>query len=172
MCVSDVFNAVNSYQQGKYLDEVAKVNAGISNQAAKDAIARGSQEADQQRIYTGQVIGSQRTGFAGNGIDVNTGTAGQIQNDTAALGELDALTIINNAAREAYGYKVQAMDQRQQGRLARWQGNMAATGSILGGIEKAVTFGMSGGFGGGSSGVNMQGQSKPLYNNPAFVRNM
>ncbi len=64
------------------------------------------------------------------------------------------------------------MDQRQQGRLARWQGNMAATGSILGGVEKAVTFGMSGGFGGGSSGVNMQGQSKPLYNNPAFVRNM
>lgn len=145
MCVSDVFNAVNSYQQGRYLDKVANVNAGISNQAADDAIARGSQEADQQRIYTDQVIGAQRTGFAGNGIDVNTGTAGQIQNDTAALGELDALTIINNAAREAYGYRVQAMDQRQQGRLARWQGNMAATGSILGGMEKAASFGAGGG---------------------------
>ncbi len=172
MCVSSLFNAQASYNQGKYLDKVAKVNAGISDRAASDAIARGSLEADQQRDYTQQVIGGQRAGFAANGVDVNTGSAGIVQNDTAALGELDALTIINNAAREAYGYRVQAMDQRQQGKLARYQGNMAAAGSILGGIEQGAMMAYSAGmFGGGPPGPNLQGQAKPLYNNAAYVRN-
>lgn len=144
MCVSNVFNAYASYEQGKYLDKVSKVNAGISNAAADDALVRGSLAADEQRKQTQQVIGSQRAGYAAGNIDVNTGTAGQVQNDTAALGELDALTIMNNAAREAYGYRVQAIDQRQQGRLAKYQGKMQAIGSILGGAEKAATFGAGG----------------------------
>lgn len=172
MCVSNLFNAYASYEQGKYLDKVAKVNARMSDQAADDAIARGGIEADEHRKATQQVIGSTRTGFAAAGIDVNSGTAGLIQDDVAALGELDALTIINNAAREAYGYRVQAMDQRQQGKLAKYQGKMGAIGSILGGVEKAAAFAAGGGFGGGGAGVNMQGQSSALTSNPAFVRNM
>ncbi|WP_454911120.1 virion core protein, T7 gp14 family [Stutzerimonas chloritidismutans] len=145
MCVSNLFNAYASYEQGKYLDEVAKVNAGISKKAGEDAMQRGGVAADEQRKTTQQVIGAQRAGFAANGIDVNTGTAGQIQNDAAALGELDALTIMNNAAREAYGYRVQAMDQRQQGKLAKYQGKMEAIGSILGGAEKGAMFAAGGG---------------------------
>lgn len=144
MCVSNLFNAAASYEQGKYLDDVAKVNAGISSRAANDAIKRGEVEADEQRKTTQQVIGAQRTGFAAGNIDVNTGSAGQVQNDAAALGELDALTIINNAEREAYGYRVQAMDQRQQGKLAKWQGKTGAFGSILGGAEKGATFAAGG----------------------------
>lgn len=144
MCVSNLFNAYSSYEQGKYLDKVSKVNAGVSEQAAKDALARGTIEADDMRRQTDRTIGTQRTAFAANGIDVNTGSAGQIQNDTAALGELDALTILNNAAREAYGYKVQAIDQRQQGKLAKYQGKMEAFGSILGGAEKVYMLGKGG----------------------------
>ena len=148
MCVSDLFNAYTSYEQGKYLDKVAKANARMSDQAAADAVKRGDIEADEQRKVTQQIVGAQRTGFAASGIDVNSGTAGIIQNDVAALGELEALTIINNAAREAYGYRVQAMDQRQQGKLAKYQGKMGAIGSILGGAEKAAAFAAGGGGGG------------------------
>lgn len=151
MCVSDLFNAYSANETGKYQEKVAKVNAGISERAAADAISRGAVEADEQRKVTQQVIGAQRTGFAANGIDVNSGTAGLIQNDSAALGELDALTIANNAAREAYGYRVQAMDQRQQGKLARYSGKMEAIGSILGGAEKgAKAMGFGAGTGGGA----------------------
>lgn len=144
MCISNVLGAVSSYEQGKYLNKVAKVNAGISERAGRDAVKRGNIDADEQRQQTGQVLGAQRTAFAANGVDVNSGSAGQVQNDTAALGELDALTLVNNAAREAYGYQVQAMDQRQQGKLAKYQGKMDAIGSILGGAEKAASMGMFG----------------------------
>lgn len=144
MCISNVFGAVQSYEQGKYLNKVAKVNAGISERAGRDAVKRGNIDADEQRQQTGQVLGAQRAAFAANGVDVNSGSAGQVQNDTAALGELDALTLVNNAAREAYGYQVQAMDQRQQGKLAKYKGKMDAIGSILGGVEKGATMGMGG----------------------------
>lgn len=145
MCLSNVLGAVGSYEQGKYLDKVSKVNAGISMRASRDALKRGYIEADEQRQETRQVIGAQRAAFAANGIDVNDGSAAIVQDDTAALGELDALTLMNNAAREAYGYRVQAMDQRQQGKLAKYQGKMDAIGSILGGVEKAYSAGMFGG---------------------------
>lgn len=144
MCISNVVGAVQSYEQGKYLNKVAKVNAGISERAGRDAVKRGNIDADEQRQQTGQVLGAQRAAFAANGVDVNSGSAGQVQNDTAAIGELDALTLVNNAAREAYGYQVQAMDQRQQGKLAKYQGKMDAIGSILGGAEKAASMGMGG----------------------------
>ncbi|SFQ45827.1 hypothetical protein SAMN05216229_12311 [Geopseudomonas sagittaria] len=144
MCISNVVGAVQSYEQGKYLNKVAKVNAGISERAGRDAVKRGNIDADEQRQQTGQVLGAQRAAFAANGVDVNSGSAGQVQNDTAALGELDALTLVNNAAREAYGYQVQAIDQRQQGKLAKYQGKMDAIGSILGGAEKAASMGMFG----------------------------
>jgi type II secretory pathway component PulM len=152
MCASDLFNAYSSMEKGKYLDKVSKQNAAMSNQAADDALARGAVKADEQRITTQEVIGTQRAGFAANGIDVNSGSAGQVQNDSAALGELDALTIMNNAAREAYGYQVQAIDQRQQGKLAKYAGKMEAIGSILGGTEKAFKLGgpAAGSAGGGA----------------------
>lgn len=157
MCVSDLFNAYSSYSQGKYLDKVSKQNAAMSNQAADDALVRGNIDADQVRQQTRQVIGTQRAGFAANGIDVNTGSAGVLQDDAAQFGELDALTVLNNAAREAYGYRVQAMDQRQQGKLAKWQGKMDAIGSILGGATKAV--GLMAGGAGGAAAAGANGQA-------------
>ena len=138
MCVSDLFNAYASDQNGKYLNKIAKQNAAVSEQAADDAMRTGDINADAKRIETRGIIGTQRAGFAANGIDVNTGSAGLVQDDTAQFGELDALTIMNNAAREAYGYKTQAVDQRQQGKLAKYKGKMDAIGSILGGAEKGA----------------------------------
>lgn len=53
------------------------------------------------------------------------------------LGELDALTIQNNAAREAYGYRVQAQQDLSNADQTIKNGKTAATGSILGGLGKA-----------------------------------
>ena len=88
-----------------------RTNAMYANNAADDALTRGRYDAALQRIRTGQMIGTQRTAMAANGGLVDEGTNAVLQQDTAQLGELDALTIQNNAAREAYGLKVQAMQR-------------------------------------------------------------
>ena len=61
----------------------------------------------------------------------------QIQDDTAMLGALDALTIQNNAAREAYGYRVQAKQDILNASQTVQNGKTAAMGSILGGFGSA-----------------------------------
>lgn len=132
-----MMGAQNARQQGAFQAAMAEQNAAYKEAAAQDAEKRGAVEADRYRRQVGQLIGSQRTGFAANGIDVNSGTAAEIQDDTAAFGEFDALTIANNAAREAWGYRVGAQNDLMNGRMAQSNAKSAATGSILGGVGSA-----------------------------------
>lgn len=65
------------------------------------------------------------------GADLSTGGALDIFGDTAQFGALDALTTVNNAQREAYGYQVQAENYKSQASSARKQGNMGAFTTLL-----------------------------------------
>jgi hypothetical protein len=142
--VGGMMGAQNAKQQGAFQAAMGEQNAGYKEMAAQDAEKRGAVQADQYRRQVGQLIGSQRSGFAANGIDVNSGTAAEIQDDTAAFGEFDALTIANNAAREAWGYRVGAENDRLNARMAQSNAKGAAAGSILGGVGSA--FGSFGGM--------------------------
>ena len=110
-------SAYGQMQQGKaaagqanYQAAVDRNNKIIADRQAEDAIKRGQNEEEEQRRKVAQVKGSQRTAFAARGIDLGSDVVIDTLSDTAMLGELDALTIRNNAAREAYGYRVQGMN--------------------------------------------------------------
>lgn len=135
--VGGLMGAQSANQQGDFQSGMLTKNAAYKNQAATETEMAGDTAADWQRVRTGQAVGTQRAAQAANGIDVNTGSAAQLQDDTSMIGELDALTIQNNAAREAYGYRVQANQDLQNARQARTNARTAATGSILGGFGKA-----------------------------------
>ncbi|MDX9690533.1 MAG: hypothetical protein RBT70_08775 [Alphaproteobacteria bacterium] len=105
------------YQQGRaqqsqmnYQAAVDRNNKIISDRAAEDAIKRGQAEEEKHRRQVQQVKAQQRVGFAARGIDLGSDNVLDTLSDTAMFGELDALTIRNNAAREAYGYQVQGMN--------------------------------------------------------------
>jgi len=126
--------------------DLADYNAQVADLQAQDAIARGADEEHRFRTRVRGAIGAQRAGFAASNIDVGYGSAVDVQADAAYLGELDALTIKTNAAREAWGYEVQGEDLRRRGQIARKEGKYAlesgkayqtasryqAAGSILG----------------------------------------
>lgn len=129
-------------------------NAGVADDQATDAIARGAQDESRFRTQVKGVLGSQRAGFAGQGVKVDTGSAGAVTADVAHLGELDALTIRSNAAREAWGFRQQATDLRMQADIARKGGTAAQTasryaaaGTVLG--TGASLLSAKYGFGGG-----------------------
>lgn len=131
MGASALMGAQQAQQQGAATAEANLQNAAFADAAANDAIKRGEFEADQSRIDTRGMIGAQRAGFAANGVDVNSGSAADIQDDTAALGELDALTIKNNAAREAWGYRTQSQQYQQAARNAQRSARSNMFGSLL-----------------------------------------
>jgi len=109
--------------------DLADFNAAVAGVQAEDAVARGAEEESRFRAGVRGMVGSQRAGFAAGNIDVGYGSAADVQADTAFLGELDALTIRTNAAREAWGYKVQAEDLHKRAAIARKTGVMLeATG--------------------------------------------
>lgn len=109
--------------------ELEDFNANVAGLQAADAIARGAEDESRFRTQVRGAIGAQRVGFAAANVDVNFGSAVDVQADAALLGELDALTIRTNTAREAWGYKVQETDLRKRGEITRKEGvNIAAAG--------------------------------------------
>lgn len=142
-------------------------NAAYQYQAAQDALDRGRKAADRQRVDTQGAIGTQRTAMAGNGGEINEGTNALIQQDTAQFGELDALTISNNAAREAYGYQVQAQTDENNAARTQAAGRKAMFSSIIGGAVSGISAGggFSGLFGGGAGAASGAGTQAALSGN-------
>lgn len=130
--------AYGQYQAGKVNQRLSEYNAGVAEYQAVDAIKRGRVEATRRRTLTRGIIGAQRVSLARQGVDINDGSALDVQADSAYLGELDAQTIQNNAAREAWGFKVQAYDMRLRGDAQRQQGDMGAINTLLTGSSNLV----------------------------------
>lgn len=154
-------------QQAKALRQ----NAFYLNQSAQDATARGIIESDQSRVQTQQAIGTQRAAMASNGGVVDQDSNAIIQQDTAQIGELDALTISNNAAREAYGFQVQAQDNLRTAKNVQKQGKKGVLTSMLGGAVGGMS-GIGSMFGGSSTAAGttaaMAGGTSRLNNNQAY----
>jgi len=127
--------------------ELAEFNASVADLQAKDARELGAEEERRYRQGVDVLIGAQRAGIAAGNVDVGYGSAVDVQADAAYMGELDALTIRTNAAREAWGYEVEATDLRKRAEIARQEGvyleregrerqgqhRLAAAGAIIGG---------------------------------------
>lgn len=96
---------------GAYQRQTFEMNAKIAEFQAEDAIRRGDEEANKLLTNVQKLIGSQRTATAAQGIEVDSGSALDIQLDTAALGAVDAQTIKTNAYQEAFGFKAEAYNK-------------------------------------------------------------
>ena len=135
VAVASMGAATSAYGQLRAGAETKKLydrNAKIAEMQATDATNRGAIDEKKARQLTEQVIGSQRVSLAAQGVDINRGSALDIQANAAYLGELDALTIRNNAVKEAWGYRVQAQDLTTKGGMAKQQSQFGAFNTILG----------------------------------------
>lgn len=139
--VSTTMGIVGSVQQGKatqaqynYQAEVNKRNAEVAQQNADQKRQEGIEESRMQRIKTLQRIGAQQAAMAANGIDISSGTALDTVEDTAAMGELDALTTRYNAETQAQAYENQANNFSNQANLDVFAGANAYQASKINAI--------------------------------------
>lgn len=135
---SGAVGAVGAIQQGRaakaqadYQARVAENNRILAERAAKQAEEAGELASHQARQRARQLIGRQRAIIAAGGGDVGVGSALDITSDTAAFGELDALTIKTNAARDAANYRAQGANFQADADLARARGSTALTSSYF-----------------------------------------
>lgn len=149
--VSTGAQAAGSYQQsqaalaqGRYGRNMANLNANMTEIEAQDAIRRGNVAANRQNLRTQLLIGNQRATAAAQGVDVNSGSALDLQAEAARMGVIDANTIKMNAYKEAMGLRMQGSNQRFQGNMAYLSGRGKAANTLLAGGTGAARTALSG----------------------------
>ncbi len=109
---ASAYGAYSTAQAGKQNAQtqaaVQRNNQQYAEWQAEDAMKRGSVEEQNQRLKTAQIKGSQEAGLSARGISLEEGSPLNILTDTAYLGERDALTIRDNAGKEAWALRESA----------------------------------------------------------------
>lgn len=114
--------------QADFQAGIADNNASLADAAAVDAAYRGGLDVNKARQQGRSLQAQQRTAAAASGIDVSQGVAEQLQSETEFLTEQDVATIRTNAARAAWGHRVEAGNYRAQGSMARAVGKSKSPG--------------------------------------------
>lgn len=129
-------------QMYNYKAQVAKINADIDRQNAAWARTKGEVEATQYGMKASQQRGAIRAAQGASGIDVNSGSATEVQRSQEAIKDIDMKQIRSNAAKVAYDYETKAtMDENQAGldtmagTFAKEAGEIKAAESILGTVS-------------------------------------
>lgn len=144
-----------------YNADISDQNAQLSAQAATDAVRRGANDAGDLRDKVRRINATGRATQGSSGLLVDQGNFADVIDQNVAFGELNALTIQNNADREAFGFEVQEVGFKQEAAVTRAGGQavfnaaqasasnvrqaglLGATDSLVSG---GVNFGKLGGF--------------------------
>ncbi len=166
-------SAMYGYQAG-----VAGINAEVARKNAEYALHTGDVEARNAGLRTGQDIGKIISAQGGKGMDVGFGSNRLVQGSQRQAGLDNQSVIMENASRRAYGFNVEAENQKAaQGMYtaaastSRTAGTIGAIGSIIGGIGSVSSKWMQGsamGLWGSNSGNYVDVGTTESYNKLAY----
>lgn len=140
---SAAYSANQSHQQGKYQAGVAEYNASLAENEAQQIQAKSAEEENTQRRKTAELLSKQRAQLGASNVDLSSGSALQLQEDTEVLGEADALRIRSNYDNQVASSLAEADLSRSDGAFAESAANSAVAGSILGGISGVASSGVA-----------------------------
>lgn len=148
----------SSEQQGKANKRAAeaqaeqlKMQADINKKQAEVVQIQGERETQRRMAVLSQDIGSMYAGFAGNGVDLGSGTVGKALTTTTNEAYADVKTIEDNTRMNVWGLLNNAQQNinsaniaSYQGREAKRAGTLNAWGAGFKGIGQTVQAGVAG----------------------------
>lgn len=108
LIASAATSGVSAYGTAQAQNRAAKANAAALNKQADDEIAAARTEEAKYRAKVKALIGSQKANYAASGVDISSGTAQEIFEETQAIGNADAMTIRSNAQKKAESLRMGA----------------------------------------------------------------
>lgn len=162
VAASVIATGISTYsaiQQGQAAKNAADYNAAVQRKAAAMETQRGATEAAEHRQKVKQMISRQNAAFGASGVEGSTGSAADVMTETAGMGELDALRIVNNSQRQAWGLESQARIGEYEGKAAYQQGIMKGTTSLLSGASNTYFQGKQAGLWGKDKKTLLTGDS-------------
>ena len=112
--VGSIRQARAQSEQMEYQADVARQNQQLAEQQAGAERRQGYENMITQRQEAAKLIGRQRAAAGASGAAVDVGSNLDLQADTAAQGEIDAINTYNQALDRAYNYDVQAVNYGNQ----------------------------------------------------------
>jgi hypothetical protein len=143
MIASIAMQAKASSDMADFEEGKAEYNARVAENVAQKTISAGVEKENIQRQKTAQLLSKQRAQLGAAGVDIGSGTAFQLQEDTAMLGEADALRIRTGALEEASALMTKSELIKSEGEYAQIAGRSKVTGSILSGGAKIAGTGVA-----------------------------
>lgn len=144
--ISSMVGAYSQSQALKAQDEhqikMAKMNEALAAFNAQITIEKGNEDANALLRKAGQLKGKQKAAFAAQGIDSSSGSAADILRETDTNAAMDALTIRNNAWRQAWGFGVEAANTRLKSDLASAANQNMARNTLVTGAFSAAEQGL------------------------------
>lgn len=141
--VSTGYTMQQQREQGKYQKGVADYNARVSENEAQETINAGTERENIHRRKTAELLSKQRAQLGAANVDLSSGSALQLQQDTVTLGEADALRIRSNFDKRSDALNTRATLTRSDGEFAESAGKSAAVGTLLSGASKMIDTGVS-----------------------------
>lgn len=143
--ISGVMTAYGQQQAGKsakaeanYRAAIQQNNAIRAEYQAQDALKRGAQAEQQERLRGRLLVGQMRAVMGGSGQVVDEGSAGEMVVDQAGQNEFQAQVVRSEAAREAWSFREQGKTFESEAALSRVSGanaarnaNFQAAGTLL-----------------------------------------
>lgn len=147
MVAATVLSTAASYQaqqaQGRHQKGVAKYNARVAENKAQEVRRAGVEAEGIKRRETAELLSKQRAQLGAAGVELGSGSALQLQEDTVALGEIDALRIRSGTEAQAAALGTESELTLAQGEQAQAAGQQQALGTILSGTAQVASIGVS-----------------------------
>jgi hypothetical protein len=160
-------------QMYSYQAQVARINAQIDRQNSEWALHKGDVEGRQYGMKAGQQFGQIRAAQGASGLDVNSGSANEVQQSQRAITHMDEAQIRENSGKTAYDYRFKATTDENQATLydkassdAESAGHLKALGSLIGTAGSVSSKWMAGAqagmWGGSSSSIKLFGPNQTV----------
>lgn len=114
-------------KQGDLANRIAEMNAQYAEQDAWNAEVDGFGQVARYEHQIDDVLADQKATYAAKNVDINFGTAKEVQKETKLTGFLNTLDIKNQAHEKAMGYTREARNIRLQGAMNQGQTALRAS---------------------------------------------
>lgn len=129
--VSTVAGGFASKNAAEYQASVSRNNAIIAEQNAVRAEQAGGVQAENQSRKGAAKLATIKTSQGANNVNVNTGSALDVQVGEREVSQLDTETVMANADLKAWGYRRQAENFESEAALSDAKAESAVPASLL-----------------------------------------
>lgn len=140
---STAYSVVTQQRQGRFQEKTADYNARVAQNEAVKTREKGVEEENIQRRKTAELLSKQKAQLGAAGVELGSGSALQLQEQTETLGEVDALRIRSNFEDRALSLETGAELTEQQGEFAKTAAQTKSFGTLLSGTAATLDTGIA-----------------------------